>query len=39
MFVIPSGPLRESFSSIKRADCIFINGEKNLMKENKELKF
>ena len=34
-FVIPSGPLRESFSSIKRADCIFINGDKNLEFENK----
>ncbi len=34
-FVIPSGPLRESFSSIKRADCIFINGEKNLEFERK----
>ena len=29
-FVIPSGPLRENFSSIKRADCAFINGDKNL---------
>ena len=29
-FLIPSGPLRESFSSIKKADCIFINGDKNL---------
>ncbi len=34
-FVIPSGPLRENFSSIKRADCIFINGNKNLEFENK----
>ncbi len=34
-FTIPSGPLRESFSSIKRADCIFINGDKNLNFENK----
>ncbi len=34
-FVIPSGPLREKFSSIKRADCIFINGKKNLEFENK----
>ena len=33
--VIPSGPLRESFSSIKRADCIFINGDKNLEFEDK----
>ena len=34
-FIIPSGPLRESFSSIKKADCIFINGDKNLEFENK----
>ncbi len=34
-FVIPSGPLRESFSSIKKADCIFVNGEKNLDFEKK----
>ena len=34
-FIIPSGPLRESFSSIKKADCIFINGNKNLEFENK----
>ena len=34
-FIIPSGPLRENFSSIKKADCIFINGDKNLEFENK----
>ena len=34
-FVIPSGPLRENFKSIKRADCIFINGNKNIQFENK----
>tara|TARA_B100001057_G_scaffold467824_1_gene526340 strand:- start:840 stop:1763 length:924 start_codon:yes stop_codon:yes gene_type:complete len=34
-FVIPSGPLRESFSSIKRANCIFINGDKNSEFEKK----
>ncbi len=34
-FIIPSGPLRESFKSIKRADCIIINGEKNVEFENK----
>ena len=34
-FLIPSGPLRESFKSIKRADCIFINGDKNSRFENK----
>ena len=33
-FIIPSGPLRESFRSIKRADCIVINGDKNLQFEN-----
>ena len=32
--IIPSGPLRESISSIKRADCIVINGDKNLQFEN-----
>ena len=34
-FVIPSGPLRENFSSIKRVDCIFINGDKNLEFESR----
>jgi len=34
-FLIPSGPLRESFKSIKRADCIFINGDRNVQFENK----
>jgi len=33
--VIPSGPLREKMSSIKRADCIFINGGKNVEFEKK----
>ena len=33
--VIPSGPLRESFNSILRANCILINGDKNLEFENK----
>ena len=28
-FVIPSGPLRDRLSSIKKADCIIINGNKN----------
>ena len=32
-FIIPSGPLRESFSSIKRFDCIMINGKKNKQTE------
>ena len=27
-FTIPSGPLRESIKSLKRADCVLINGEK-----------
>ena len=41
---IPSGPLRESLSSLKRANCVVINGNKNniieseLLKHNKELK-
>ena len=34
-FLIPSGPLRESFKSIKRADCIVINGNRNEQFENK----
>ena len=34
-YIIPSGPLRENFASIKRADCVFINGEKNTQFENK----
>ena len=29
-FTIPSGPLRENLSAIKRADCIVINGRKNI---------
>jgi len=33
-FLIPSGPLREKLSSIKRADCIVINGEKDNIIEN-----
>ncbi len=34
-FVIPSGPLRENFSSISKANCIVINGNKNLEFEKK----
>ena len=34
-FIIPSGPLREGLKSINRADCILINGSKNLQFENK----
>ena len=37
-FVIPSGPLREKFNTISRADCIIINGNKNLEFEKKILK-
>ena len=36
-FSLPSGPLREKFSSIKRADCIIINGEKDINIETKIL--
>ncbi len=42
-FVIPSGPLREKITAIKRAHCVIINGEKNIeieqeiYKENKEI--
>ena len=32
---IPSGPLRESLSSLKRADCVFINGNRNISIEKK----
>ena len=34
-FLIPCGPLRESLKSLKRADCIVINGNKNIKFENK----
>jgi len=34
-FLIPAGPLRESFNSIKKADCVLINGDKNIEFENK----
>ena len=37
-FVIPSGPLRESLNSLKRANIILINGEKDLQFEKKILK-
>jgi tetraacyldisaccharide 4'-kinase len=36
-FTIPSGPLRESLSGLKRADCVVINGEKNINIENQIL--
>ena len=32
---IPSGPLRESLSALKRANCVVINGKKNRDIENK----
>ena len=41
---IPSGPLRENLSSLKRANLVFINGEKNsdieskIYNKNKEIK-
>ena len=34
---IPSGPLRESLSALKRANCVIINGEKNVRIEKKIL--
>jgi len=34
-FTIPSGPLRENLSALKRADCVIINGEKNINIERK----
>ena len=37
--IIPSGPLRDSLSSIKEADCVFFNGEKNQQFENILLKY
>jgi len=33
-FLIPAGPLREKLSAIKRADCILINGNKDIEIEN-----
>ena len=43
-FIIPSGPLREKLSALKRAHCVFINGkvdtgiENEIYKENKNIK-
>ncbi len=34
-FILPSGPLRESLNSLKDANIILINGEKNLEFEKK----
>ena len=36
--IIPAGPLRESLNAIQRADCIIINGDKNLEFEEKIFK-
>ncbi len=37
-FTIPAGPLREPLSSLKRAQIILINGQKDIEFENKLLK-
>tara|TARA_B100000700_G_scaffold191848_1_gene211294 strand:+ start:290 stop:1219 length:930 start_codon:yes stop_codon:yes gene_type:complete len=37
-FTIPSGPLREQISSLKRANCVLINGAYNSDIENEILK-
>ena len=34
-FTIPAGPLRNSLSALKKADCVIINGKKNKNIENK----
>ena len=42
--LIPSGPLRENISALKRANCVIINGEKNneieskILNENEKIK-
>ena len=42
--VLPSGPLREELSALKRASCVVINGKKNkdieskIFSKNKEIK-
>ena len=33
--LIPAGPLRENLTALKRANCAFINGKKNIDIENK----
>ena len=38
-FVIPSGPLREKLTALKRCDYVFINGDENLEKEKNINKF
>jgi len=35
--LIPSGPLRENLSALSRANCVIINGEKNIHIEEKIL--
>jgi len=35
--IIPSGPLRENLNALKRANCVVINGKKNLNIEKKIL--
>ena len=35
--IIPAGPLREELSALERADCVFINGKKNIDIEKKIL--
>ena len=37
-FLIPSGPLREGLSALKRANCVVINGNQNTKIESKILK-
>ena len=37
-FLIPSGPLREKLSALKRADYVIINGKKNIDIEKKIIK-
>ena len=37
-FIIPSGPLREGLSALTRANCVIINGKKNINIENEILK-
>ena len=36
--IIPSGPLREKLSSLERANCVVINGNKNISIENEIFK-
>ena len=35
VYLFPQGPLREELSALKRADCVIINGKKNIDIENK----